>query len=412
MLRANHILSTRHGGAGRAACRIFQAQQDAGMPVSLACKDPDPKDPDQILLSHRPSTFVETNPIARRIVSKLQNIKTVRREAARAENAFFSDYRTPFRAVDFKPVSDCDLYHLHWITYLVDWETVLPALCQEKPLVWTIHDLNVILGIWHYHPELNDLPDHILRWDRSVREAKARILEKIPAERLHFVAPSNWMASELRAYTPTSRFEVSVIPCPINSSHFCPVGKRVAREALGLCPDTPIIGFIADDLNDRRKGIDLLYSALESLTEIDHFLLTVGSNPPVAGIPEHKNLHLGSLRSDALLRLFYSALDVFVIPSQQDNLPNTVLEAMACGLPCVGFDVGGIPDMILPGETGCLAAARSVEGLAAEIEWMLRHTGEARAMGESARQRALHYFNPERVAKLYGELYDRMLSKS
>lgn len=116
------------------------------------------------------------------------------------------------------------------------------------------------------------------------------------------------------------------------------------------------------------------------------------------------------ITSDEMLVAAYSAGDVFVITSLQDNLPNTVLEAMACGVPVVGFDIGGVPDMVIDGETGFLAPVKDSVKLAEQIIRLLNNPSGRQAMGGASRRRIVDNFSIERQAKKYLELYQRLLS--
>lgn len=139
-------------------------------------------------------------------------------------------------------------------------------------------------------------------------------------------------------------------------------------------------------------------------------LLSIGSRAPTleTARPHH---HLGSISSNTLLSVFYSLADVFVIPSRQDNLPNTVLESMACGTPVVGFDVGGIPDMVRPGETGWLAEPESVHSLQEAIEAALSDNERRNQMGQTCRAVVEAEYTLTVQAEAYRALYEQLLSR-
>ena len=93
----------------------------------------------------------------------------------------------------------------------------------------------------------------------------------------------------------------------------------------------------------------------------------------------------------------YAAADVFVTPSLQDNLPNTIVEAMSCGTPCVGFNIGGIPEMIHHQQDGYVARYCDTHDLAAGIRYVLAHP----KLGEAAARYARTTYDECRVAQLY-----------
>ena len=168
---------------------------------------------------------------------------------------------------------------------------------------------------------------------------------------------------------------------------------------------------------DPRKGADLLLEALQHLrtqvagTLLEQLVLVVfgqsrPAQPPDLCFPIH---YSGCLHDDLSLRLLYAAADVFVIPSRQDNLPNTGLEAHACGTPVVAFRTGGLVDIVDDHITGALAVPFDPHSLAVAIRWVLEDPQRRRQLGAAARLRAERLWDPARVAGLYAELYRQVL---
>jgi glycosyltransferase involved in cell wall biosynthesis len=132
------------------------------------------------------------------------------------------------------------------------------------------------------------------------------------------------------------------------------------------------------------------------------------AQPPDLGFPIH---YSGHLHDDLSLRLLYAAADVFVIPSRQDNLPNTGLEAHACGTPVVAFAAGGLVDIVDHHITGVLAEPFDPLSLAAAIRWVLEDPQRCRQLGAAARQRAEQLWDPARVAGLYAGVYGQAVER-
>jgi glycosyltransferase involved in cell wall biosynthesis len=173
--------------------------------------------------------------------------------------------------------------------------------------------------------------------------------------------------------------------------------------------DTNVILFCADSLGHRRKGFPQLAQALAGLETLNHlFLISLGSGSAPFDIPI-PHLHLPPIHNDRFLSLVYSAADLFVISSLQDNLPNTVLEATACGTPVVGFAVGGIPDMVRPGVTGLLVPPCDVVGLLAAILGLIQDEKKRREMSSNCRRIAVEEYSLELQARRYRELYKSLL---
>jgi len=203
-------------------------------------------------------------------------------------------------------------------------------------------------------------------------------------------------------------FPVTMIPNGVDLEEFAPRDRRVARDILRIPDGARVVLFIADNATNRRKGFSLLTEALNGLDhQSDLFLLSVGSGKllPSDRIPY---LHLGPI-DYRWLSLVYSAADLFVIPSLQDNLPNTVLEAMACGTPVVGFAVGGIPDMVRPGITGLLVPPCDVVGLLAAILDLVHDERKRKEMSSSCRRIAVEEYSLELQARRYSEIYKSLL---
>jgi glycosyltransferase involved in cell wall biosynthesis len=243
----------------------------------------------------------------------------------------------------------------------------------------------------------------------DVWERKKHAFNQIPSSQLHFVAQSRWIKSQVQASPLTSRFSATVIPNGLDTEIFQPRDGKGFRRAVGIPEGAHVILFVAQSISNRRKGFKLLLEAVQRLEDV--YLLSVGGTQPEyeMAVP---SLHLGSIDSDVLLSAIYSSADLFVIPSLQDNLPNTVLEAMACGTPVVGFDTGGIPDMVRPGETGWLAGVGDVRALREVIQHALSDDAGRTRMGRQCRAVVEKEYTLEVQTQRYMALYRKMVEVS
>ena len=331
----------------------------------------------------------------------------------------FSDDRSEYGDDFMKHLPPCDVVNLHWIARYVDQKAFFSTVPKRTPVVWRIADMNPITGGCHYDegcgkyldgcgacPQLgSDDADDL---SRQVWERKREIFAGVESRRLHFVALNRWMASNLAKHPFLNRFPVTIIPNGLDTDMFAPRNRKLARETLGLPQDATIILFVASNVQIRYKGFLPLTEALSGLKGQDKLLLvSVGTKSELnLGIP---HMHLGHINDDRMLALTYNAADLFVVPSLQDNSPNTVLESMACGIPVVGFETGGVPDMVRDGVTGSLAPCNDVAALRAAIEDLIRKPSKREEMGINSRRVALHEYSLVVQAGRYDELYQSLL---
>ena len=317
--------------------------------------------------------------------------------------------------------SQADLVHLHWVQG--EMLSVSSISRITKPIVWTLHDMWAFSGSEHY------TTDH--RWREGYRRDNRPAHEsgfdlnrwtwlrkrKHWREPMQIVCPSNWLAQCVSTSSLMSDWPVSVVPNPIDTDRWQPINQCLARQLLGLPQDCPLLLFGAmGGSNDPRKGVDLLFSALAQLRSeisLQNLQLVVFGQlapqfPHHLGFPIH---YTGHLHDDLSLRSLYSAADVMVIPSRQDNFPNTGLEASACGTPVVAFNIGGMPDIVEDRVTGALADPFEPSSLAAAICWVLEDDQRLQALGAATRQKARQLWNSARVAGLYAEVYEQAIAR-
>ena len=116
-------------------------------------------------------------------------------------------------------------------------------------------------------------------------------------------------------------------------------------------------------------------------------------------------LPIGYVNDEQRIVQVYQAADVFVLPSLSENLPNTIMEAMACGVPCIGFNVGGIPEEIQHKRTGYVAAYRDAADLARGLRWVLNEA-DREALRRACLQHVAAHYSEQQVAKRYIEAYE------
>jgi glycosyltransferase involved in cell wall biosynthesis len=319
---------------------------------------------------------------------------------------------------------DPDLISLQWINLgYLQIETLAKF---KKPIVWTLRDMWAFTGGCHYNgdcerytkacgscPQLHSQRDRDLsRW---IWQRKAKAWAELD---LTIVALSSWLGDCAAASSLFSHRRIEVIPNGIDTQTYRPIDRPTARALLNLPQDKRLILFGAvNAASDQRKGFHLLQPALQSLrqrlpsddVELVVFGASKPENPPDLGFAIR---YLGTLNDDLSLALLYSAADVFIAPSVQENLANTVLEALACGLPCVAFKIGGMPDLIEHQRNGYLAQPYQIEDLAQGMLWILENAERYHKLSNAARQKIATEFTMEATGTKYLSLFTELVAHS
>lgn len=336
--------------------------------------------------------------------------------------SFFSDDRTKYGKDPWRHLPGSDLIQLHWVTRFVDYQAFFELVPATTPVVWTLHDMVPFTGGCHYDqgchrfanacgrcPQLGSESDTDLT--RQVWQRKCETFQKLRSDRLHIVTPSRWLGEQVGQSALLSRFPRSVIPYGLDTETFAPRDRRHSREILGIPLEAKVVLFLAHGVRDPRKGLHLLTRALESMeSSSGMFLLSLGSGTP-AEFRRFRTAHIEHVVNDSFLSHVYSAADVLVVPSLQDNLPNTVLESISCGTPVVGFAVGGIPDMVRPGLTGLLAAPGDAADLRRAILDLFSNEEGRKKMAVHCRKIATQEYSLEIQARHYLDLYEEILGE-
>lgn len=287
----------------------------------------------------------------------------------------FSFPDTAFNLTEHPLYKQADVVNLHWVAGFVDYTSFFCG--GNKKHVWTLHDMNPFTGGCHYSegcekfmsscnmcPQLANTidPDH----SSGLLEVKKHSILKMK-DLLKVVSPSRWLLGLSKSSRLFGALEHLHIPYGLNGDVFKPLAKKASREQLGLPQDKTIILFVSEHLFNRRKGIHLLLQALEKLGRKENAMLCTVGKAVVDNVVAGNYRHLGPVSDERLMAAVYSAADVFVIPSTEDNLPNTVLESLMCGTPVIGFPSGGIPEMVSDGENGYLCSHIGSEDLAIQL---------------------------------------------
>jgi len=401
------------GGAAKAATRLLHGIHDLEVEASLYVQRRFGDDP---LVKGPGSTMAKVMGFARPSIEE-----TVFGIQPGKVNGPFSAAFLPDGLLAQATAYAPDLIHLHWVARMIRLETLARF---KVPIVWTLHDSWAFTGGCY-------LPGDCTRYQEScgncpmLRSSREHDLSRRIWKRkrkawgelnLTLIAPSRWMAKRARASSLFRDTRIEVIPNGIDVQRYRPFDKQTARELLSLPQDKKLILFGAKGAtSDRNKGFHLLTQALRELgasAMSDRIeLIVFGSSPP-SQPPDYgfKTHYLGWQQDDISLALLYAAADVFVLPSLQENLPYTVMEAMACGTPCVAFNQGGVSELIDHKQNGCLAAPYDPIDLASCIVWVLRGHEPGNDLAAQSRRKVQRMFDLKDVTTKHLALYDDICS--
>lgn len=322
-------------------------------------------------------------------------------------------------------VLQADIIHLHWVNggflSLKDIENLIRL---NKPVVWTLHDMWPFTGGCHHSGNCNNYQQQCgncmflkkpYPHDLSYRIWRRKQAFLSHADNLVIITCSRWM---YECASKSSLFRdkpIYTIPNPIETRVFTVLNKQECKEKLGLNPSKKYILFAAHNVNNYFKGFTYFVEAVRILTR-DYPRVNDSLEIIIAGkvkdasvftslaLPYHL---LGTVLPDDMPAV-YNAADLYATSSLQENLPNTIMEAMACGVPVVAFAVGGIPDMVEHKYNGWLAHFQSAPSLAEGIRWCLFDADYTR-LSAQAREKVVREYDLPVVAEKYRQVFERIV---
>ena len=420
-MKITHV-STRDtaGGAARAMFRLHQALAQSGQDSTLVCQVKE-SDHDDVFEARSLMPTPPNTGVSDEAALQLQNRLNALLNAGRTEltDTTFTATAAGCDISKTTPILGCDVIQLHWVSKFLSPADIRKLGTLGKPLAWRLSDLWPFTGGCHYATGCEGFLTNCADCPQLIPALRTLPVAQLAAKRravtdapLTVVSPSRWLAGLARESAVFKGKRVEVIINGVDRQRFYPVPG--ARRRLGLPQDAACVLFVATH-TERRKGFQLLVQALEQLQQsFGRARLPDGRRLIFCclglGVERLSSLGVemypfGYVHDDAMLRLIYSAADVFVIPSTEENLPSSALEAMACALPVVGFQTGGVPDVIDQGRTGLLVPSGDVSALAGALREMLLYPQAAQAMGRAGHERVERELNVETQAARYLDLY-------
>lgn len=408
--------SERIGGAAVAASRLMEALKKNGIKAKMLVRD---KQTQQITVVELPHNM--------QMVWKFvwERIAIWKANNFSRKNIFAVDIANTGTDITSLPeFQQADIIHLHWINQgMLSLKNIEKILESGKPVVWTMHDMWSCTGICHharhctnYQQECHNCP--FINNGKRRKDLSNRIFLKkqklFSKHKISFVTCSHWLKEQAEKSALLQGQNVWSIPNPININLFKPHSKKQAREQFALPQDKKLILFGAVKIMDKRKGIDymieacrLLYEKHPELKERLGIVAFGNQSQQLQSMLPFKVYPLDFVKDEHRIVDIYNAVDLFVTPSLEENLPNTIMEAMSCGIPCVGFNVGGIPEMIDHLHNGYVAQYRSAEDFANGMHLILTEP-EYASMSEQACRKAVANYSESIIAKKYIELYNKI----
>lgn len=408
------------GGAAVACKRLMKALQKSGVSVKMLVRDKQTDNTDVVSVN---TSFGETKInffrfVWERLVIWLNNFFS-------RKNLFaVSLANTGVDVSEHLLVQEADVIHIHWMNQgFLSLKSVEKLIRLKKPVVWTMHDMWPCTGICHHARNCShytqDCGDCFFLKLSGKKDLSYRIFQKklqVGYENICFVACSNWLKIKAEKSRLLKHSKLTVIPNPLDINLFSPVDKSEVRQKLGLSLNSYFLLFGAAKVRDVRKGFEYYFEALRLLNrEMPELngklkLIFMGESglemPHDIPYPAH---FTGFLTDEKEIADWYNAASLFVLPSLEENLPNMIMESMACGTPVVGFDTGGIPEMIDHKYNGYVARYKDSYDLMKGMCWLLEQA-DCKKVSENARKKVIDCYSEEIVAERFSQLYSDLLS--
>mgnify|MGYP002853272692 CR=1 FL=1 len=404
--------SERIGGAAIACNRLMKAMRKHGIVTTMLVRDRQTDDADVMSLTK--SFILKVKFVYERLVIFLNN-------GFDRDSVFQVDIaNTGSDITKYKSFIEADVIHLHWVNQaFLSLDDLEKILSSGKRIVVTMHDQWYFTGVCHYSGGCEKYKTECYDCElirglfsdivSSVFDRKKKIYDKADVT---FVSCSRWLADVARRSKLLENHDVTSVPNAIDTDFFMPMDKSEARRKWGLPQDKRLMLFGSQKITDERKGFRYLVEACRLLKQRNGELayrigvvVLGGKSDVVKSMLPFDVYPIDYVSDQSKIVELYNSVDVYVTPSLQDNLPNTIAEAMSCGVPCVGFDVGGIPEMIDHEKNGYVSNYQDSDDLSRGIEWVLE-SDDYDNISVNCRKKALDTYSESAVVEQYLKVYD------
>jgi glycosyltransferase involved in cell wall biosynthesis len=291
--------------------------------------------------------------------------------------------------------------------------------CRYAPVVWTLHDMwsftgrcaynfecfKYLTGCDHTCPTHDEYPALPPSQIAGAWRSKKRTFTR--NSKIVAVSPSQWLAQVAQEGMWASH-SVRVIPHGISLDIYRPGSKAAARRKLGL-KETGIVALISSaSLTERRKANDIAAEALRKRTEQDLTILTMGKGKLFAHQTDRRVQELGYIEGDDAKTEVYNAASLTIHPSLMDNLPNVIIESLACGTPVLAFAKGGISEMVHHRKTGWLASQPNNEAFERTVDEAMNDLRSGTDFMQSCRKLAEAKYDIRSQTQTYLSLFEEL----
>ena len=342
-------------------------------------------------------------------------------------NTLFTGESTAWDISNFSEIKESDVINIHWVSEFLNSKAIHSLFELGKPIVWTLHDERAFTGGCHYtygcegfKRSCSDCPQlqTSLHWlAENNFENRMKFIGQMP---IHFVSPSNWLKDKLISSSVFNKnlHEVSVIRNSVDLETFKPSSyqrKTFIREKFGIPEKNICILIGCFSWEEERKGFKFLHDALcqfsqalkENSLDTKITLVSMGDGDfEIEGI-EHKSL--GFLSNETEISETISCCDLFLNMSREDNLPNTIVESLACGVPVISTNVGGIPEMYDPNKSGRLITRDDSKSMNEALLMLVSNPELLKQFSVNARLDAAMNYSPRTQAFKYFELFRKII---
>lgn len=403
-----HISTYDTGGAGIAATRIHEALLRQGVSSKLLCLHKQRNNVDEVYQWD----LYKVDNFFKRVFKRAGLYKPLSQKTAEYVMGLGGKYEiftlpyTKYNLHDHPLIQEADILHLHWASGFLDYQSFFSAV--HKPVVWTTHDLNPVLGGFHYENDVlaNKQLEPV---EIKLRKYKHALIKK---HQVKFVGVSNWTKDKIKEYLGKTA-STNVIHVPLNFDKLKPVAKPIAKQALGLDASKIIIGIGAQYFDNHRKGYWLFKDVYKQLEQYERERIQVISFGNSVSEDESFDefFSFGKIDNNQLQSLLYSAMDLFVLPSLEETLGLTGIEAMSCGTPVLGSRAGGITDYLQDGVNGVYFKSGDLNDLLSKLKFIINENSLLERLSNYSRSSVLNLFNQEAIASQYIYIYEDFMNK-